>query len=144
MIELLRDLASVFGTDRYGPQSVGLISDPAIIVLFLLFNLVTGLSWTAIGGMFVAHRYEAVRFMRFIFMKPAAVGLYGCLLVAGGVNLMTVTLTLFWGVYYLDLIARCVLAVVSTGTAITTALAFYSEEALPSIAEALRGRAKGS
>lgn len=137
MLQFLSQVADFFGASRYAAHSLCLSSDPTIIDLYVFSDLTIMLSYFTIGGILVANRTNVVRFLRFIFFDPSMLVLFGLFIILCGASHGTMTLTLYFGVYYLDLFDRLATAGISAATAYRTIIAFYVEHRLPSIVEAL-------
>jgi two-component system NtrC family sensor kinase len=137
MLQLLSEVADFFGASRYAAHSICLSSDQALVNLYVLSDGVIALSYYIIGGILIANRASVVRFLRFIFFDPTMLTLFGLFIVFCASTHVTMLLTLYFGVYYLDLFAKLATAGISAATAYRTIIAFYVEHKLPSIVEAL-------
>ena len=137
-MDFLHALADMFGASRYAAHSICLSSDPVVINIYRLTNLTIAFSYFVIGGILIANRASVVRFLRWIFFDPVLLTLFGMFIICCAITHVTETLTLDYGVYFLDLFARCLTAGVSFATAMRTAWAFaFEHKALPTIVEAL-------
>lgn len=137
IISTLNEIADLFGASRYAAHSLCLSSDPSVISLYVVADLTIMFSYLVIGGILVANRSSVVRFLRFIFFDPPSLFFFGAFILLCGLSHGTMVLTLYYGVYYLDLFVRCATAGVSAATAYRTAIAFYVENKLPSLVEVL-------
>lgn len=138
MVQWLDRLADVLGASRYAAHSLCLSSDAVIVNLYVICDMAIALSYFTIGGILYVNRANVVRFLRWIFFDPRMLFLFAMFIMLCGSTHLTMTLTLYYGVYYLDVFARLATAIVSVATAYHTAYAFLYERALmPSIVQAL-------
>lgn len=138
MTEWLTRLADLFGASRYAAHSLCLSSDATVISLYVLCDVAIALSYFTIGGILYSNRANVVRFLRWIFFDPKTLLLFALFILLCGATHVTMTLTLYYGVYYLDVFARLATAIVSVATAVRTVWAFaYEHKAMPTIVDAL-------
>lgn len=137
VLEVLTQLADIFGASRYAAHSICLSSDRAVINIYILSDVAIALSYFTIGGVLYANRANVARFLRWVFFDPKMLLLFSLFILLCGATHVTMTLTLYFGVYYLDVFFRVLTAFVSAATAIKTGKAFWYEKKLPTLVEAL-------
>lgn len=98
MHEFLMRLADWFGASRYAAHSICLSSDPLVVNLYVASDLAIMWSYFVIGGILLWHLGDVERFIRFLYHRPAAQGLFGAFILGCGSTHGTMTLTLFYGV----------------------------------------------
>lgn len=111
----LRDIAGLLGAGTYYQHAICLTNDPAIISLYLLGDLTVWASYMVIG-LSLAITYSGV--MR---LSRTATILFGSFIFMCGLTHLTKALTMFAGVYFLDLSVVLITAAVSATTAVFTA-----------------------
>lgn len=124
MHEWLSWLADILGASRYAAHSLCLSNDPFVVNLYVLSDMAIMVAYFVIGGLLLFNARDAERFIRFLYFRPAAQGLFGAFIFGCGLTHGTMTMTLYYGVYYLDLLVRAATGGISVATAIMTAVAF--------------------
>ncbi|RZN13910.1 hypothetical protein [Bradyrhizobium sp. Leo121] len=107
-------LADALGADRYSQHAICLTNDPVIVFLSVSADLVTAGSYFAIGLSLLYHRTRTVEF------SALARGLYGAFIFLCGLSHASEVLTMFSGVYRLDVAISAAMAIVSALTAVLT------------------------
>lgn len=107
------ELLNFFGAERYSQHSICLTNDPVMIFLYVFSDLSTFASYFAIGLslLFVA-RVPPAR------IRPPMRMLFGAFIFLCGLSHLTSVVTLFTGVYRLDILVRAAMAAVSVVTAV--------------------------
>ncbi|GJE44848.1 hypothetical protein [Methylobacterium soli] len=121
MTSWLTQIADLFGASQYVPHSICLSSDPIIIAMYLLFNGSIALSYFTIAGilyLIYRNRAHVLRAVIIILRDPIFLKLFAIFIVACGATHVTEVLTLYFGVYRLDVFARTVTAGASVSTAL--------------------------
>ncbi|MGO8241356.1 hypothetical protein ELH77_19490 [Rhizobium ruizarguesonis] len=107
------DILNFFGAERYSQHSICLTNDPVMIFLYVLSDLSTFASYTAIGiSLLFMARVPPVR------VRPSMRLLFGSFIFLCGLSHLTSVVTLFTGVYRLDILIRAAMAAVSVMTAV--------------------------
>lgn len=119
------DIANFFGADRYSQHSICLANDPIALILYVAADLTTWASYFAIGLTLLLKQARGIAFSRTALM------LFGAFIFLCGLSHFTMVLTLFWGVYYLDIMVRALMAAVSAVTAVFVVLEVYGFRADP-------------
>lgn len=114
-MSVLKTIADWLGAERYSQHSVCLTNDPLIMTAFVASDLVTFLSYFTIGMTLIVYRNRIVE-----FTGPTRL-LYGAFIFLCGLSHLTETLTMFVGIYRLDVAVTAAMAGVSAATAIVTA-----------------------
>lgn len=114
-MEWARKIAHFLGSDAYYRHAICLTNDPLIIGLYLVGDLMVWASYMVIGLSL------AVTFSGEMRLSRSATVLFGSFIFLCGLTHLTKSLTLFAGVYYLDLGVVLVTAAVSATTAVFTA-----------------------
>lgn len=107
-------LVDALGSSRYSAHSICLTNDPVIILLYVVSDLTTAASYFLIGLTLYWSRNATVSF------SPVTRALFGVFIFLCGLSHFTETLTLFTGIYRLDVVVTGAMAAVSVATAITT------------------------
>ena len=107
-------LADALGADRYSQHAICLTNDPVIIFVSVSGDLVTAVSYFVIGLSLLYYRTRG-----FEFSAPAR-GLYGAFIFLCGLSHASEVLTMFTGVYRLDVAITTAMAIVSALTAVLT------------------------
>jgi len=108
------DILDFFGAERYSQHSICLTNDPIMIFLYVFSDLTTFASYFAIGlSLLFAARVPPAR------IRPAMRLLFGAFIFLCGLSHLTSVVTLFSGVYRLDILVRAAMAAVSIVTAIS-------------------------
>lgn len=114
-MEWVRQIVGFLGGDTYYRHAICLTNDPAIIVLYVLGDLTVWASYMVIGLSL------GLTFSGSMRLSRTATVLFGAFIFLCGLTHLTKTLTMFAGVYYLDLATVLVTASVSAVTAGYTA-----------------------
>ncbi|WP_407523686.1 hypothetical protein [Methylobacterium oryzisoli] len=122
-MSLWETIAGILGADRYAAHAICLTNDPIIMTVYIASDGMTALSYFVIGASLAIHRTVIAQF------SPTAIGMYAAFIFLCGLSHLTMTLTLFTGVYRLDIAVRAAMAAVSAVTAFYTALAVFFHEA---------------
>lgn len=113
------DVANFFGADRYQQHAICLTNDPILMILYVAADMATAVSYFVIGLTLLFKQAKGIAF------SPAALKLFGAFIFLCGASHATMTLTLFSGMYRLDVLVRVAMAAVSSATAVFTALEVY-------------------
>jgi hypothetical protein len=115
----LHDLAAFFGADRYAQHSICLTNDPLMLIPYVAGDLTTFVSYFIIGGTLLIKQARSIEF------SPTALKLYGAFIFLCGLSHLTEVITLYSGIYRLDVLVTAMMATVSAVTAAFTALEIY-------------------
>lgn len=107
------------GANVYYQHSICLTNDPLIMMLYVAGDMATFMSYMIIGGSLFWYRIKTMRF------STQALNLYGAFIVLCGLSHLTKTLTLFTGIYRIDILVVMAMASVSVVTALRTLLDTY-------------------
>lgn len=111
MMDFLTTIADFFGADRYSAHSICLTNDPVILTLYVWGDLTTFISYFAIGlALLLGDPVESSR-------RPVMKALFGSFIVLCGLSHLTKTVTIFTGIYRLDVAVVFAMAAVSAVTA---------------------------
>lgn len=108
-------LAKWLGASSYYEHAMCLTNDPVLIALYVWGDGVTFLSYMVIGSTLLVRRGVIMKF------TPQSTALYGSFIFLCGLSHLTKTLTVFIGVYRLDVMVVAAMAAVSAATAFLTA-----------------------
>lgn len=109
-------LAEILGADQYDRHSLCLTNDPLLIGVYTVSDLTIWLSYIVIGtGLIICRQ-------RGITPRPVAFDLFASFILGCGMTHFTKTITLYTGVYRLDIMIVIATAVVSAFTAVYTVL----------------------
>ena len=111
---ILEHLANFLGAERYTQHAICLTNDPLMIALYTISEFITMISYFILGGG-LAYSYK-----RGISFSSQTKFLFGAFIFLCGLQHGTSLLTLYVGVYRLDIIVKCLTAAVSIATAITS------------------------
>jgi hypothetical protein len=126
----MNEFLNAMGAERYLAHSLCLTADPFLMFLYTLADMSTALSYFAIGItlMFLARimlkcspEYVADLLRDFLHDRQRLVTyliLFGLFIGLCGLSHATMTLTLYWGVYRLDIMVRAAMGAVSLWTAV--------------------------
>lgn len=104
-------IADFFGAERYSQHSICLTNDPLMIGAYTIGDLVIWLSYTVIAGALVICR------RRGITPRPLAFDLFASFIVLCGLSHLVKTVTLYTGVYRLDVLVVIATAGISAVSA---------------------------
>ena len=104
-------IANFFGANIYAQHSVCLTADPAIMTLYVASDLSTWLAYFVLAGCLLIRRNRSFH------LNSTATLMFGAFIGLCGLTHLTMTLTLFVGVYRLDVLMRAATAGVSVVTA---------------------------
>lgn len=108
------DILNFLGAERYSQHAICLTNDPLMIFLYVMSDLTTFFSYFAIGlSLLLATRVPPER------VRPSMRLLFGAFIFLCGLSHLTSVVTLFSGVYRLDILVRAAMAAVSIVTAVT-------------------------
>ena len=107
-------LSEVSGATIYYAHSICITSDPVLMALYVAADMTTYLSYMVIGITLLVYRVSTIR------MSRAALTLYGAFIFLCGLSHLTKTLTLFAGIYRIDIMVVALMAAVSAVTAVLT------------------------
>lgn len=113
------DVADFFGASVYAQHALCLSNDPILMALYVASDMATAASYFVIGLTLLFKQAKGIAF------SPAALKLFGAFIFLCGASHATMTLTLFSGMYRLDILVRVAMAGVSSATAVFTALEVY-------------------
>lgn len=111
------DILNILGAERYMAHSLCLTNDPPIMVLYIMSDGATWLAYMIIGTAWLLDP-NALDVAK---MRPATRILFGAFIFLCGMSHFTMILTLFSGVYRLDVMVRVLMGAVSTVTAFVVA-----------------------
>lgn len=109
------EVLDLLGASRYAQHAICLTNDPLIMTVFVAGDLVTFASYFTIGLTLMLYHNRVVKF------TGQARLLYGAFIFLCGLSHLTETLTMFVGIYRLDVVVTAAMAGVSAATAIVTA-----------------------
>lgn len=141
-MNLLENLANIFGAARYQAHSICLTNDAFIINIFILSDGGIGLAYYLIAGVLYysyLNKARVIRLVLIILNDHSFLKLFFLFIMCCGFTHHTMLLTLWYGVYYLDAFARFVTFVVSFGTAIRVALVIWKASRASIELDALSG-----
>ena len=110
---MLIDILNFFGAERYSQHSICLTNDPIMIFLYVMSDLSTFMSYFTIGLCLLFHKDVRAA------SKPTSRVLFGAFIFLCGMSHLTSVVTLFYGVYRLDILIRAAMAAVSVVTALS-------------------------
>lgn len=106
------DVLNFFGAERYSQHAICLTNDPLMIFLYVLADLSTFAAYFAIGiSLLFIKQVPKTR------IRPSMRILFGGFIFLCGLSHLTSVVTLFSGVYRLDILIRAAMAAVSVMTA---------------------------
>ncbi|RUV98334.1 hypothetical protein EOA88_00405 [Mesorhizobium sp. M5C.F.Ca.IN.020.14.1.1] len=110
------EILNFLGAERYTAHSLCLTNDPLILTLYVMADGVTWLSYFAIGIslMLSRHAFDIAK------ARPTIRLLFGAFIFLCGLSHLTMVMTLFTGIYRLDVMVRVAMGAVSVVTAIVT------------------------
>ena len=111
MFSMISALLSALGADRYYPHAICLSYDPLMLSAYSIINLIIWASYMVIGAALLIYRLHRIRITRLSF------NLFAAFIILCGLTHLTDAVTLYSGLYRLDLLARIATAVVSAATA---------------------------
>lgn len=124
-----QELANILGADRYSQHSICLTNDPLMIFLFTFGDLTIWGSYMVIGIALLSKRVNTMT------LSPAALVLYGSFIFLCGLSHFAHVLTLFSGIYRLEVVIIATTAAVSVVTAYVTATDVWFGDHAHKIAE---------
>lgn len=122
MSDALSWLAGFLGSDSYYQHAICLTNDPVMIALYVCGDMSIFLSYFVIGITLGLQRVWKMR------PKPPAFMLYAVFIFMCGVSHASKTLTIFSGLYRLDIMIVAITASVSIVAAVYTVLAAIKGE----------------
>lgn len=111
---MMQDVLNALGADRYMQHAICLTNDPSMLLLYISGDLVTAWSYFTIGAVLFLSGAPPSN------LRPSMKLLFGAFIALCGLSHLTETLTLFWGIYRLDVMVTAAMAGVSATTAIIT------------------------
>jgi hypothetical protein len=106
------NILNFFGAERYSQHAICLTNDPLMIFLYVLADLSTFAAYFAIGiSLIFIKQVPRTR------IRPSMRLLFGAFIFLCGLSHLTSVVTLFTGVYRLDILIRAAMAAVSVITA---------------------------
>jgi hypothetical protein len=124
MSDFLTGLADLFGASRYLAHSLCLSNDPVVVPLFAISDLVIGTSYFLIAFALwfsINQKARIIKLALIILHDTAIVRLTWLFIVFCGSTHYASFLTLYFGVYYAQLLALLATAVVSLSAAVQIA-----------------------
>lgn len=121
MNQILEHLGNLFGATRYLAHSICLSNDPFIIPIFVISDGGIGFAYYIIAGVLYYTYLKKARVIRLVLIilnDRTFLKLFFFFIMCCGITHHTMLLTLWYGVYYLDVFARFVTFIASGGTAI--------------------------
>jgi hypothetical protein len=119
---MLQTILDALGAARYSQHSICLTNDPLMMFLYIAGDLTTWASYFTIGLALLLRREIPVQ------LPLRLKGLYGAFIFLCGLSHLSSVMTLFWGVYRLDVFITATMASVSAVTAVMT-VKIYEEAA---------------
>jgi len=107
-------LADFFGADRYEQHALCLTNDPVMVWPYIVSGLAIGISYMTISTILLLARRRGLQ------PQPVAFVLFAAFILLCGLTHLTGVLTLFYGVYRLDVLVHVATASVSAFTAYYT------------------------
>jgi hypothetical protein len=107
-------LADALGASRYAQHALCLTNDPLLMILYVAGDLTTFLAYFVIGLVLISKKRHILE------LSPTALAMYGAFIFLCGLSHLTETLTLFTGIYRLDVMVTAAMASVSAVTAAYT------------------------
>ena len=107
-------LLEFLGAERYSQHAICLTNDPLMIGLYTISDLTVFVSYITIGTVLILARQKNIT------PQPIAFSLFASFILACGFTHLTKTLTLFTGVYRLDVMVVVATATISLFTALYT------------------------
>lgn len=104
----------LLGGDRYSAHAICLSNDRIVMTLFAAANLLTAVSYFCMGMCLMIYASRIIR------ISKQAKFLFGAFIVSCSLHHACQVLTLFAGVYRLELIVDMLMAGISAGTAVYT------------------------
>lgn len=112
----LEAIADFFGAEEYSQHSLCLTNDPIMVWFYVVAGLTIGASYLTISTALIRARQRGVQ------PRPIAFTLFAAFIMLCGLTHLTAVLTLFFGVYRLDVLIHVATASVSGFTALYTVL----------------------
>jgi hypothetical protein len=122
---MMQQILIALGSERYSQHSICLTSDPVLMTLYIWGDGITFLSYFSIGIVLLLRAQRGN--LSPVLIRPSLLPLYGAFIFLCGLSHLTEILTLFWGIYRLDVFITAAMASVSGVTAYYTVLDFYEE-----------------
>lgn len=117
----LEYLLDFWGAQRYSQHAICLTNDPLMISLYTVSDLLIFLSYLTISSVLVMCRAKGIT------PEPVAFTLFASFILGCGLTHLTKTLTLFTGVYRLDVLVVVATAIISAFTALFVLRGAYHE-----------------
>lgn len=111
----LKTIADWLGAERYSEHAICLTNDPLMMTIYVAGDGVTFLSYVVMGTALIISRNREV------VLNGQTRLLGGAFIFLCGLSHLTDTITMFTGVYRLDVMVTAAMAGVSAATAIITA-----------------------
>lgn len=121
MNDLWTRLLNALGADVYAQHALCISNDPILMVLYVASDMTTSIAYIAMGVSLIFKRHLIAE------LNAQAIALYGAFILLCGLSHSTMTMTLFSGVYRLDIAVRAAMASVSAITAVYTILALWGD-----------------
>jgi len=102
------------GASQFYQHAICLSNDPIMINLFVGANIAVFMSYFAMGGSLLARRRYTIR------LSNTATFLYGMFIFLCGLDHFVTALTVYSGIYYIEIIVLILTALVSLLTAFAT------------------------
>lgn len=109
---MLKAILDFWGAERYSQHAICLTNDPLMIWIYTVADMLIFISYFMISAVLLLCR------SRGITPEPVAFALFGSFIMACGLTHLTKTLTLFTGVYRLDVLVVVATASISAFTAL--------------------------
>lgn len=113
-VDALQSIADFWGAQRYSQHAICLTNDALLIWIYTASDLLIFVSYFALSAMLWFSRSKGIS------PKPVAFTLFASFILACGLTHLTKTMTLFTGVYRLDVLVVVATAIISAFTAIFT------------------------
>jgi two-component system, LuxR family, sensor kinase FixL len=118
-------IADVLGAARYEQHAICLTNDPMMIGIYTTSDLTIWISYMLIGAALVVSR------RRGIVPRPIAFDLFASFIAACGLTHFTKVITLYTGIYRLDVLVTLATAVISGFTAFYTLVGVVADDGRP-------------
>ena len=108
---MISTVLSALGAGRYYPHAICLIYDPLMLWAYSVLDLSIGAAYMTIGIGLILYRIRGIRVTRLSF------DLFAGFIITCAMTHLTDVVTLFSGLYRLDLMMRIATAIISVATA---------------------------
>lgn len=116
---ILQDIVDFLGAERYSQHAICLTNDPLMIGFYTAGDVLIWVSYTVISAVLIICRRQGIQ------PEPVAFDLFAGFILLCGISHLTKTITIYTGVYRLDVMVIVATAVISSFTAGYTVLGAY-------------------